>query len=486
MADEAGMMIIAGFVCCSKWEAWEYNGDIDPNVPWTENDYETADATMRHEAAMMQPHPSVLGFLVGSDFWPNDRATKIYVDALKDAYWQTPVIASASKRGYPALLGPSGMKMAGPYDWVPPNYWYDTESAEDPLGAAVGFGSELGAGVGTPEISSLKKFMTKSEMEDLWKKPNANFFHMSTNTSSFYNRKIYNEGLFKRYGAPKSLDDYIMKSQLMDYETIRAQHEGYSARWTQDRPATGTIYWMLNNAWPSLHWNQFDHYLHPAGSYFGTKVGSRLEHVAYDYVREEAWIINHSLDKKGKRTIDVELIDLSGKTISKSSISTNTVPNQSGKATKVSGLNKIKDVGLLRLVLSDDKGRVLSRNVYWLTPSVDALNWPDSTWYHTPVTKFSDFSALSSMKTAQLSVKSSGAGRNAHSLVLENKSDVPAFFIRLNLVDRAGEDVNPAIWSDNYVTLWPKEKLTLTVSGDGREAKVLVTGGNVKSSQVAL
>ncbi|KAK9439786.1 exo-beta-D-glucosaminidase [Metarhizium brunneum] len=485
MADEAGMMIIAGFVCCSKWEAWSYNQDINPNVPWTDNDYETANATMRHEAAMMQPHPSVLGFLIGSDFWPNDRATKIYVDALKDAYWQTPFIASASKRGYPALLGPSGMKMSGPYDWVPPNYWYDTESSEDRLGAAFGFGSELGAGVGTPEVSSLRKFLTQSEMEDLWKKPDANFFHMSTNTSAFYNRKIYNQGLFKRYGAPTSLEDYIFKAQLMDYEAIRAQHEGYSARWSQVRPATGTIYWMLNNAWPSLHWNQFDHYLHPAGSYFGTKVGSRLEHVAYDYVREEAWIINHSLDKKGTRNIATELIGLDGKSISKDSVTVDTVPNKSSKVAKISGLNNMTGVGLLRLVLSDEQGQALSRNVYWLAKSVDVLDWPNATWYHTPVTKFSDYSALSGMDTAELSVT---ASRNdgAHSIVLENKSDVPAFFIRLNLVDKAGEDVNPAIWSDNYVTLWPREKLALTVSGDGREAKVLVNAGNVQALEVAL
>jgi exo-1,4-beta-D-glucosaminidase len=485
MADEAGMMIIAGFVCCSKWEAWSYNTDIDPNAPWTENDYETANATMRHEAAVMQTHPSMLSFLIGSDFWPNDRAAKIYVDALKDSYWQTPVIASASKRGYPAITGPSGMKMDGPYDWVPPNYWYDTEPSEDRLGAAFGFGSELGPGVGTPEISSLKKFLTQGEMDALWKTPNANYFHMSTNTSSFYNRKIYNKALIQRYGAPESLDDYIFKAQVMDYEAIRAQHEGYSARWNQDRPATGTIYWMLNNAWPSLHWNQFDHYLHPAGSYFGTKIGSRLEHVAYDYVRKEAWIINHSLNQKGKRTIAAELIDLNGNLISKSSITTTTVPNKSGKAATVCGVDKIKDVGLLRLVLSDDKGRVLSRNVYWLTKSVDVLDWPHSTWYHTPVTKFPDFGALSKMKTAQLSVKTSKNGQ-AHSVVLENQSNVPAFFVRLNLVDRAGEDVNPAIWSDNYVTLWPKEKLTLTVSGDGREAKVLVNGGNVEAAQVSL
>ncbi|OAA51424.1 exo-beta-D-glucosaminidase [Metarhizium rileyi] len=485
MADQAGMMIVAGFVCCSKWEAWSYNTDINPNVAWSDDDYDTANATMRHEAGMMQPHPSMLGFLVGSDFWPNDRATKIYVDALKDAYWQTPIIASASKRGYPALLGPSGMKMDGPYDWVPPNYWYDTEPSEARLGAAFGFGSELGAGVGTPEISSLKKFLTSGEMEDLWKKPNANCFHMSTNTSSFHSRKIYNEGLFRRYGAPTSLEDYVYKAQLTDYEAIRAQHEGYSARWNQNRPATGTIYWMLNNAWPSLHWNQFDHYLHPAGSYFGTKVGSRLEHVAYDYVRQEAWIINHSLDKKGKRTISIELIGLDGKTISSDAVTVNTVLNRSSKAADVTGLDKLGDVGLLRLVLSDDKGQCLSRNVYWLAKSVDTLDWPNSTWYHTPVTKFTDYSALSRMKMAQLSVTTRQTTA-AHSVMLENLSSIPAFFIRLNLVDSAGEDVNPAIWSDNYITLWPKEKLTLTVSGDGREAKIIVKAGNVKASEVTL
>lgn len=69
----------------------------------------------------------------------------------------------------------------------------------------------------------------------------------------------------------------------MDYEATRAEYEGFLSRWSTGRIATGIIYWMLVNAWPSLHWNQFDNYLYPAGSYFGTKVGARLEHVSYNY-----------------------------------------------------------------------------------------------------------------------------------------------------------------------------------------------------------
>jgi exo-1,4-beta-D-glucosaminidase len=189
---------------------------------------------MLHEAAMMQTHPSVLAFLVGSDYWPDDRAAQIYVDALHSLDWPNPIIASASERGYPKILGLSGMTMLGPYDWVPPNYWYG-----DQVGAAFGFGSELGAGVGTPEIRSLKKFLSAEDLADLWTKPDKGLFHMSSNVSQFYDRSIYNEALYTRYGPPTSLDDYLLKAQIMDYEATRAQFEGFSALQSADHPATG-------------------------------------------------------------------------------------------------------------------------------------------------------------------------------------------------------------------------------------------------------
>jgi exo-1,4-beta-D-glucosaminidase len=118
LADEMGVFIMAGWECCDKWEGWEYNDEAD-GVKWTDPDYAVANASMLHEAAAMQTHPSFLAFLVGSDFWPDDRATQIYVDALNRYDWPNPIIASAAERGYPDLLGISGMKMDGPYDWVP-------------------------------------------------------------------------------------------------------------------------------------------------------------------------------------------------------------------------------------------------------------------------------------------------------------------------------------------------------------------------------
>ncbi|KAI1461697.1 glycoside hydrolase family 2 protein [Annulohypoxylon moriforme] len=492
VADRLGIMVLPGWECCDKWEAWKYNEDLAVKSEWTDADYIIANKSMSHEALMQQGHPSVLGYLVGSDYWPDDKAAEMYYYSLKAADWQMPIVASASERGYPKILGPSGLKMAGPYDWVPPNYWYDVDPAEDRLGAAFGFGSELGAGVGTPEIGSLKKFLSESDLDDLWKKPNKGLYHMSTSVSSFYDRKIYNTALWKRLGAPSSLDDYLLKAQILDYEATRSQFEGFASLWNAERPATGLIYWMLNNAWPSLHWNLFDYYLRPAGSYFGAKVGARKEHVAYDYNGKLVYLINRSLDQDGPRTIEVQVIDKNGKEIYKTQKVVQTEPNTSKEILDLSdALKTITDVVFLRLVLSDGEAAVLSRNVYWLAKTIDTLDWDNSDWFYTPVTQYANFTALNSLPTANVSVTiavpvrrdDSKAGQDV--VIVENHSDVPAFFITLNLIDEEGNDVLPVFWSDNYITLWPHEELYLQVEGKGATS-VQVVGKNIRKAEAYL
>ncbi|OBT39131.1 hypothetical protein VE00_09696 [Pseudogymnoascus sp. WSF 3629] len=491
IADRMGIMVLAGWECCDKWEGWSYN-DEAAGVKWVDADYVTAEKQMEHEAYMMQGHASLLGFLVGSDFWPDERASPIYVNKLNELDWDVPIIASASLRGFPKNLGSSGMKMDGPYDWVPPNYWYNNQ-----YGAAFGFGSELGSGVGTPELSSLKKFLTTSDMKDLWTAPNKGLYHMSTIDSSFYNRKIYNDALYARYGAPTSLDDYLLKAQAMDYEATRAEFEGYSALQSATRPSTGIIYWMLNNAWPSLHWNLFDYYLKPAGSYFGAKVGGRAEHVAFGYgsAKGDVWLINHTIDKKGSRTIKVDLLSKDGKTLVSRSVDATTTPNNSKKVATIPEATTLKDATFLRLVLSDSKGNVLSRNVYWISPKVDKLDWKSSTWYHTPVTEFANYKSLATIKPAQLSATAGKAavvdGKVKVDVTLVNKAAVAAYFVRLELRDGKGEDILPVVWSDNYVTLWPGEKVVLSVSwaaggaGSG-QGKVDISGINVKGVEAVV
>ncbi|CAG1989480.1 unnamed protein product [Fusarium graminearum] len=492
IADKLGLLLMAGWECCDRWESWPYNHDLsmDPPPLWYDDDYKTVNASMRHEAAMMQHHPSVIAFLVGSDYWPDDRATKIYLDGLRDAGWQVPIIASAAKRGYPKALGPSGMKMEGPYDWVPPVYWSDSEPTDKRYGSSFGFGSELGAGVGTPTKGSLGKFLTNKDMEDLWKKPNKGLYHMSQDTSQFHDRSIYNKALFKRYGKPTSLDDYLTSAQMMDYEAIRSEFEGYGSQWSASRPATGIIYWMLNNAWPSLHWNQFDYYLHPAGTYFGTKIASRVEHVTFDYFNNFIWVINRSLKKSGPRSVHIKLVDLEGKEMAQQTMRLSTKPNKSQKVGDISSaIKKIEDVGVLRMTLvDDDSDAILSRNAYWLSKQKDVVNWTSTTWYYSDVKQYADFTALNKMDQATITLKHS-AGKTAGkwNIRVKNTSPVPAVFVQLNLVDRKGNDVVPLTWLDNYFTLLPLEEIEVeVVDRSAKGAVVEMSGKNIKASRTRL
>jgi exo-1,4-beta-D-glucosaminidase len=509
LADRAGIMLLPGWECCDKWEAWPYNdhqpSDLLRIGKWLDADYWDAKGSMLHEASMMQSHPSVLAFLIGSDFAPDERATRGYVEAFKAVDWQVPVIAAAATgRGYISneLTGPSGMKMDGPYDWVPPTYWWDGRPGADGrqgrLGAAFGFGSELGSGVGTPELSSLQKFLTDREIQDLWRNPNKTLYHMSREGSEFTTRTIYNAALWRRWGAPKSLDDYLIKAQLMDYEATRAQFEAYGAMWNGPRPATGLVYWMLNAAWPSLHWQLYDYYMRPAGAFFGAQMATRIEHVVFDSTTRNVWIINRSLDRSGRRRVEVDVLSKHGEILHTGILRAEAEPNKSihvGSLDQpVARALEKQDVVFLRLALRDDEsGRLLSRNVYWVSKTTDVLNWNRSEWYYTPVSRYADFTALNALSPARVVVTAArdvDADGEFVEVRLEAKTKVPAFFINVRVLDRDGNEVLPVTWSENYVTLWPEEVIVLKARRVADEPwdpkEVTVMGKNVEFQRVKL
>src|SRR5205085_1573404 len=166
--------------------------------------------SMAGEARRLRNHPSVIAFLIGSDYAPPARIEKIYVDALRDNDWPNPIIASASERGAPPLTGRSGLKMRGPYDWVPPGYWYE----DTQLGGAFGFNSETSAGNDIPTLDSLKKLLSPAELQALWQNPYAEQYHASPPGSPFATLQLFDVALAQRYGPPRSLADYVEKAQL--------------------------------------------------------------------------------------------------------------------------------------------------------------------------------------------------------------------------------------------------------------------------------
>ncbi|GAB2852090.1 glycoside hydrolase family 2 protein [Lentzea nigeriaca] len=442
LADRMGIVLMPGWECCSKWQHYE---------KWSQADYAVARASAVTEGFRLQNHPSVLSFYLGSDTAPPPEVEKTYLDAFASTDWSLPLLPSIGPWAS-ETLGPSGHKGAGPYWWVPPNFFYG-----EVAGGAFGFEGENGPGAAIPELAALKSFMTDAELEALWRDPDSVQYHLSWSTW-FNHLGDFWHSLATRYGAPSSLEDFVRKAQLMNYEVNRAQFEAHGRNGLRPaNPSTGDIYWLLNNAQPELYWHLFDYSMTPSGGYFGARKGLRPTHVQYSYDDNTVWAIG----AVNGMTVQTTVFELDGTVRSDS-----TVPVSGPGAVDRVTLGSSRTY-LVRLLLRDASGNVVDRNVYWLSSSPDTTDLGTSTWYHLPQTSYADFTGLASLPREKVSVSSTVTGTRAD-VTLTNNGNSVAFFTRVSIRKGAGgPEIAPALWTDNYVTLWPGE--TVTVSASYRE-----------------
>ncbi|ALG11949.1 glycoside hydrolase family 2 protein [Kibdelosporangium phytohabitans] len=464
LADRLGIMLLPGWECCTKWE--KYSG-------WTDEDYRVAGESTSAEAKRMVNHPSVLGFLIGSDNAATARVEQAYLDALRGADFPAPIIPSAAAKTTP-VLGKSGMKMDGPYWWIPPNYWY-----QDKLGGAAGFASEVGSGPAIPELDTLSRYLSPQEIDDLWRDPDKPQYHLAKK-EVFAKLTVFSAALTQRYGAPKDLRDFLRKAQLANYEANRAQFEAYGRDFADPvNPATGVIYWMVNNAWPTLYWHLWSYDLASAGSFFGAKKALRPLHVQYSYDDRSVVLANTGLAAVPGLTVRATAFALDGRVISDKSAAVTADANTARRVLDVPKPD-VSGTYLVRLLLQDAAGREVDRNIYWLSTSDDVLDFPKSTWWYTPTTAHADLTGLQNLPPAQVS-KSVTYQRDGLDVVLRNDSSTVALSVRADLrTAPGGAQVLPVSWSDNYVTLWPGESVTLHASYQGaRRPHVEISGFNV-------
>ena len=484
LADREGVMILAGWECCDKWESWAKTG----GEPWDAADRSVAAASMASEARLLRNHPSVIGFLIGSDNAPPAALARMYVDTLRTEDWSLPIVAAAADQAT-AETGPSGMKMDGPYAWVPPAYWY-----ADKLGGAFGFDSEVSAGASIPLLEDLTRMLAPQELEALWKYPQVRQYHASAAWSTFARIDSFDTALAKRYGAPKSLEDYVAKSQLENYDDVRAQFEAFNAHMDAARPATGVIYWMLNNAWPSLHWHLYDYFLNPAGAYFGARMANEPLHIQYSYDTRAVMLVNHTLTSEHGLQATIRVRNLDGAVRYERRLGNiDLAGNRTRELATLPSLAELSRAYFIELELHSASGVPVSRNVYWLSTQTDELDFPHSNWYLTPVTRYADLTSLQSLSTATSEVRATMRHEGAEdittvTLTVPASSRTVALFQHVSIRRSAGgESILPILWSDNDVTLWPGESLTLTAHFDpaGAAAPVVeVSGWNVPTRSV--
>jgi exo-1,4-beta-D-glucosaminidase len=482
LADEFGILIMAGWCCCSHWEHWTHRDDYKEGPVWDKEDYDVAAKSQADQIRRLRNHPSILMWFNGSDNPPPKDVEQTYVAILKKYQWPNPFVSSATAK--PAeLTGASGVKMEGPYEWVPPSYWMIDKKG----GGAHGFATEISPGPAVPPIESLQRMIPK---EHLW--PIDEYWNYHAGGGEFKNVNVFTAALNSRYGPAKDVRDYAKKSQLMTYEGQRAMFEAYGGnRYT----STGVIQWMLNNAWPSLIWHLYDYYLMPGGGYYGTKKACEPVHAQYSYDDKSVLAVNTTPQPQRNLKLTAQLYDLNLAEKFSKTADFDLEADSNFKPFVIPQIDGLSTTYFLKLTLRGADARTLSSNFYWLSTRDDVLDPKKAEWYYTPVSSYADMTQLEKLPPVALSVSGYAERRGpdeiAH-VIVSNPTRSLAFFIRLQIKKgNNGADVLPIVWQDNYFSLMPGERRELTANYkrkdlDGARAFVTVEGWNGSAVSVPI
>jgi exo-1,4-beta-D-glucosaminidase len=469
-ADGEGILLMAGWCCCDAWEKWG---------KWNDENKRVSVSSLRDQLLRLRQHPSLLVWLNGSDNPPPADREQAYLDIEKETHWPKPVTSSATAKRA-EVTGVSGVKMSGPYDYVPPNYWLlDTKA-----GGAYGFNTETSPGPAVPPLEELKTFIPADK---LW--PMGDFWEFHAGGGQFKNIDLFTHALEMRYGSAKSAADFAWKSQAMAYEGQRAMFEAYGRN---KYKSTGVIQWMLNNAWPSLIWHLYSYDLRPAGGYFGSKIALEPVHVQFSYDDRTVAVVNSTQKPQNGLKIVVNLYDAAGAEKFSREATVDVAADGVGRPIAIPEPGDISTAYFLKLQLYSATGELLSRNFYWLSTKPDELDFAKTEWYYTPQTSFADFSSLQNLPKASVKAVLHATTGTEHDaafeVVVENTGKGVAFLTRLRLVKgKEQSEILPVYWSDNYVSLLPGEKREMTARirksdlGSARPS-LLVDGFNVAAA----
>jgi exo-1,4-beta-D-glucosaminidase len=478
LCDEKGILIMVGFSCQWEWKGI-FGGNYEDKYGCivTPEQIDIAAKSWNDQLMWLRNHPSIFLWLYGSDKWPRPELEKKYLDVLAEVDPTRPYAQSA-KEWTSEITGKTGMKMRGPYDYVPPDYWYIDTS----YGGAFGFNTETGPGPQVPVLESLEKMIPK---DSLWPIGSSWLYHAAR--GKFHNLDAYNNAMNERLGQPNDLKDYLRKAQYMNYEGMRAMFEAFEA----NRPeATGIIQWMYNASWPKLWWQFYDYYLIPTGALYGARVANEPLHIFYNYGRDAVAVMNNTAKKSGALTADIKVLDANSKSVVKKSLPVSDVGSLETKQIFSLPDNfNVSKTYFLDLRLFDRKHQLVSNNFYVLSTQKDSLAEKKSTWYITPQSQYADLTLLEKLSRVKLQKSETVSQKGENTIInvkLKNPSQHIAFMVYLDLKKgQSNQSVVPVFWKENYFTLLPGEERNVSVSVHtadlgGQKGRVVVGGWNVE------
>ncbi len=438
ICDREGIIVIAGWPCCNHWEKWD---------KWKVEDLGIAVKSLSSQIKRLRNHPSMTAWFYGSDFPPTYEVEREYLKVMEETHPDIPAISSAADKST-KITGEPGVKMSGPYSYVPPQYWYDKEMP----GVAGKFNTETGPDMCIPQMESLEMMLSAEELEvesDAWK--------LHAGLAAFTDTSVLDKVVEGRFGNNLSIKEYVKAAQLIAYQSWRAMYEAHFRNWPD---ATGVIGWMLNSSWPSLIWQLYDYYNLPNGAFYGSKKACEPIHLQYSYDDNSIHLANQTFEKQNGMNVRVVLYSKN-------------LEEKFKKEMKIKKLDKYNSQYLFKIpeeyldnklsflfLYLENEGSLISKNVYYLPSGNDLYDDPKSAWFHRPLKQFASLKELGNLPMANLEMKHSiNISENKWDLnvQVENNSESIACFNQIKVYDRENNIITPVYWTDNFITLLPGE-----------------------------
>ena len=198
--------------------------------------------------------------------------------------------------------------------------------------------------------------------------------------------------------------------------------------------------WKLNAAFPSVVWQIYDWYLEPNAGYYFMQRACEAVHIQLNLDDSAVALVNRSYIKRTGLRFEAEVVGMTGASLYKQQGSASLDTTDVKEVLSLREiLQQTQGVSFVLLKLKDREGKILSQNVYWMSPG-------------------HNFTGLREMPPAQvrtrvLATEEKGA-YTEWTLEFTNVSSRLAFFLNPQVI-KDGEEVLPSYWSDNYFSLFP-------------------------------
>ena len=320
---------------------------------------------------------------------------------------------------------------------------------------AHGFNSEIGS-PSVPTAASMRKMMPQA---DQW--PISDTWHYHDLLDGL---KEYVAAVDRLYGKAETLDDFCSKVQFINYDSYRAMFESWNSRlWGN---TSGVLLWMSHPAWPSVEWQTYSWDYETFGSYYGSRKACEPVHIQMNLDDHDIVVLNTTTTPLRNVRVSLVCYDLTGKPLfTRVEGGYNFAANSRADIFKAE-LENMKGVYIVRLLLSDSKGNVLSRNDYLMRGHGTE-----------------DFTVLSGLDKVALKARMLAPSKDGmlRFEVTNSSKTTPAMNLKFNLCSpETGEIILPAYFSDGYFHLLPGEKRVLQMHSPS-SGNVVVEGYNVDS-----